>query len=124
MPSPWMYNHVDVRVRDVTEAIAFYDAWLPLLGIAREHNGEWTSYERNDGMLQWFAFTEDARVSPSLNRISFAAETHDDVDRVAAAAKAAGAVNYEAPSIAFAKSYSAYFEDPSGNRLEICCAAF
>ena len=123
--TPFFVSHVDLRVDDRATATRFYDAFLPSLGLGDKYEGdEWTSYSRHDGSLQWFAFTEDAHDPPSSARIAFAAETHAEVDAASEAARKAGALNYEPPHIAFARCYSSFFEDPSGNKLEICCAAF
>lgn len=55
-------------------------------------------------------------------RIAFHADSTEGVDRIAAVALAAGARNFEAPQwcpeIA-EQYYATFFEDPSGNRLEV-----
>ena len=54
-------------------------------------------------------------------RIAFWAESRREVERLAAMAIQAGARNVEGPLYEEADYYAVFFEDPSGNRLEICC---
>ena len=54
------------------------------------------------------------------SRIAFWAETEADVDRIARVAARAGARNIEGPMDYAARYYAAFFEDPCGNRLEVC----
>jgi predicted enzyme related to lactoylglutathione lyase len=66
---------------------------------------------------------EPAHVA-NATRIAFWLETKEEVDRVAKVIVAAGARYVEGPT--FCPEYSAtyhgiFFEDPSGNRLEVCC---
>lgn len=69
----------------------------------------------------WFGVIEDRDHLPNATRIAFAAESCADVDRLAAVVRAAGANNIEGPEdMAYSRIYRAvYFDDPSGNRLEI-----
>ncbi|MGQ0812591.1 MAG: VOC family protein [Nitrospiraceae bacterium] len=53
-------------------------------------------------------------------RIAFWADSIREVDRLAAIAVRAGARNVEGPAYEDAHYYAVFFEDPSGNRLEIC----
>lgn len=53
-------------------------------------------------------------------RVAFWAASIPEVDRLAGIAVQAGARNVEGPTYEEARDYAAFFEDPSGNRLEIC----
>jgi predicted lactoylglutathione lyase len=61
------------------------------------------------------------KTSPNATRITFAVERCEEVDRLAEIVRAAGAINIEGPEdMPYARIYYAvYFEDPSGNRLEM-----
>jgi len=52
--------------------------------------------------------------------IAFWADNIHEVDRLAAIAVQAGARNVEGPTYEDAHYYAVFFEDPGGNRLEIC----
>lgn len=69
---------------------------------------------------RFFGITESANHVPNENRIAFWAAGNEEVDRLAKVASEAGAVNVEGP-INYEPGYRAvFFEDPWGNRLEIC----
>ena len=94
------FQHVDVRVTDMEEALQFYSKLLPEVG-----------------------FTENKNHVPNTNRIAFQAGTRKEVDRVAAIALEAGALNMNGPRACPEYStsyYAAFFEDPCRNCLEIC----
>ena len=74
--------------------------------------------------LPWTAYvgvTESAAHAPNENRIAFAAGSREDVERVAAVARAAGALDLTGPKeMPYGPGYYAiFFADPSGNRLEV-----
>ncbi len=63
-------------------------------------------------------------MTPGSGRIALWAPTREVVDRVAAAAREAGARAVEGPALEteYAPTYYAvFFEDPDGNKLEVCC---
>jgi predicted lactoylglutathione lyase len=64
--------------------------------------------------------TESAIHVANDSRIAFWAESVQDVDRLAQIAVQAGACHVEGPMYEEANYYAVFFEDPSGNRLEIC----
>jgi catechol 2,3-dioxygenase-like lactoylglutathione lyase family enzyme len=122
-----VYSHVDLRVRDLPRAIAFYDIVLGSLGHMRSESEVWVTYlaaARNgepDASV-WFGFTADPQMRPNETRIAFYAASSDDVDRAAQAAADAGAKHMEGPEYAYGPNYYAvFFEDPDGNKLEVCC---
>jgi catechol 2,3-dioxygenase-like lactoylglutathione lyase family enzyme len=119
-----VYSHVDVRVRDRERADRFYSALLAELGLILESRGAtWTSFVHADATGgEWFAFTEDPAMAPGPARIAFAAESRDEVDRVARLLAAIGAHAIDGPGEAYGPNYYAvFFEDPDGNKLEVCC---
>ena len=127
---PRLYSHVDMRVRDRAKATAFYDAIFAPFGMVAEAGENFTCYtiepEAPQGDEEWFGFTEDRAMQPTPSRLSFHAASRDLVDRVAAAARGAGAGAIEGPSVCSEYSdnyYAVFFEDPDGNKLEVCCLA-
>ena len=120
------YQHIDLRVRDHDEAWAFYEQILPALGFEEPHKGTtWSGFDA-DGTppaRPWFGFTEDKDHRPNANRIAFWAESRAQVDSVAELARKAGALNVSGPRACpeyTATYYAVFFEDPSGNCLEVC----
>ncbi len=74
--------------------------------------------------MDFFGFTEDRNHQPNGTRISFWAETRDEVDRIAKLVREIGGKNLEGPELCSEYSlgyYAFFFEDPDGNKLEICC---
>ena len=132
-PSPAHYrarrffDHVDLRVRNLAEARRFYDVWLPALGFP--HVGDTpmgVAYEadRQDPKPEFIGLIEDPNHVPNGTRLAFWADTAEQVCELESVARRAGARNVE--TAAFCPEYSpayfaVYFEDPCGNRLEVCC---
>lgn len=121
-----LFDHIDLRVRDRVVAQKFYRQLLPALGFSgKESEGEWMTWQApGDGPVAFFGFTEDPAHQPNDNRIVFWAETRAEVDRLAELVRQAGGQNIEGPELCREYSpgyYALFFEDPSGNKLEICC---
>jgi catechol-2,3-dioxygenase len=117
------FDHVDLRVRSLAEARPFYEALLPALGFTRDASIEgWLTYEAagTDTALEFFGVTESPRHVANECRVAFRADSTHEVDRLAVIAVQAGAGNVEGPAYEDAHYYAVFFEDPSGNRLEIC----
>lgn len=118
------FDHVDLRVRHLEEVRVFYETLLPALGFVRDARIEgWLQYESSDAegcAAEFFGVTESAGHVANENRIAFWAVSVQEVDRLAEAAVLAGALNVEGPDYESPGYYAAFFEDPSGNRLEIC----
>jgi catechol 2,3-dioxygenase-like lactoylglutathione lyase family enzyme len=121
------FDHIDLRVRDRARAQRFYSKVLPALGFTRDESGEkWGAFEVQSDTepVEFFGFTEDANHSPNETRIAFWAETPGEVDRLAEIARQAGGRNLEGPQIWTEYTpgyYALFFEDPDGNKLEVCC---
>jgi len=117
-----LYDHIDLRVPRLSEVTSFYEALLPALGFARHASVEgWLSFEAADGEItQFFGVTESSSHRANENRVAFWAERADEVDRVAEVANRAGARNVEGPMRYDEGYYAVFFEDPCGNRLEVC----
>lgn len=122
-----LLDHLDLRVRDVEAADRFYSVILPALGFA----GRWTDKEsvvyeirEKDPTTEMIGIMLDRDHVPNANRIAFWRGSKDEVDAFAAVLSRAGALNVEGPMFnpEYGPGYYAvFFEDPSGNRLEVSC---
>ena len=119
------YDHIDLRVRSLPEARVFYEALLPALGFTRriEVDG-WLQFEAvggGGGSTEFFGVTEAPGHRANECRIAFWAESTAEVDRLASIVVQTGGRQIEGPAYLEGPGYYAlFFEDPSGNRLEIC----
>ena len=121
----WGFDHIDLRVRDLAAVRPLYDALLPALGLTQivESLDACEYYEPMEPgeSRRFFGLNVDAAHEPNGTRMCFAAASPSDVDRLAAIARAAGAGAMEGPEIPYSaeKYYAVFFQDGSGNRLEI-----
>jgi catechol 2,3-dioxygenase-like lactoylglutathione lyase family enzyme len=115
---------MDVRVADLSAAESFYDALLPALGFTERYHSErwkvWATTEPLPGTA-YFGVTESSEHAANENRIAFWVASREDVDRVSAVARDAGALELSGPKeMPYGPGYYAvFFADPSGNRLEV-----
>ena len=118
------YDHIDLRVRSLAEARPFYEGLLPALGFTRDVGVEgWLQFETAGAgsSPEFFGVTESPRHIANECRIAFWADSTREVDRLAEIVVRAGGRNVEGPGYHEGSGYYAvFFEDPSGNRLEIC----
>ena len=118
------YDHIDLRVRSLAEARPFYHALLPALGFTHDVGIEgWLQFEApgTDGIPEFFGITESPRHVANECRIAFWADSTGEVDRLTEIIVRVGARNIEGPGYYEGHGYYAvFFEDHSGNRLEIC----
>ncbi len=117
-------DHIDLRVPSLAAARPFYAALLPALGFSKDVSDEkWFQFETEgpSGTGEFFGITESSRHVPNETRIAFWAESTGEVDRLAEVVRRAGGRNIEGPGYDEGPGYYAvFFEDPCGNRLEIC----
>lgn len=118
------YDHIDLRVRSLADARPFYQVLLPALGFTRKLDIEdWLQFETEGTgrATEFFGVTESPQHVANESRIAFWADSTAEVDRLADLVVRAGARNVEGPGCHEGPGYYAvFFEDPSGNRLEIC----
>jgi catechol 2,3-dioxygenase-like lactoylglutathione lyase family enzyme len=120
-------DHIDLRVRDMQVAREFYGKFLPQLGFVHESAGEdfYTFYAATTGgTSEFFGLTEHKNHQPNGTRIAFWADTREEVDRIAKLVRDAGGQKLEGPEVCEGYSpgyYGFFFEDPDGNKMEICC---
>lgn len=117
-----LYDHIDLRAPSLAAVTPFYEALLPALGFTRKADIDgWLQYEAGDGdITAFFGITESRGHVPNENRIAFWAESNAAVDALAETAIRAGAQNVEGPMPYEPGYHAVFFEDPCGNRLEIC----
>lgn len=122
-----LFDHIDLRVRNLDEAKIFYDRLMPSIGFP---NARATSlgiaYEADSDhpKPEFVGLIEDPDHRPSATRIAFGAPTRQAVNQAAEVANMAGARNVEGPMFCPEYSptyYAVFFDDPCGNHLEICC---
>jgi len=70
---------------------------------------------------EWFGITEDPAMVPGSARIAFDAPSRGTVDAIRVYLPAIGAQNIEMTEGEYGPKYHAvFFEDPDGNKLEVC----
>jgi catechol 2,3-dioxygenase-like lactoylglutathione lyase family enzyme len=120
-------DHIDLRVKDLERARKFYGQILPQLGFTCDRSdNQWGTFYTvgKNKPSDFFGFTADPGHRPNGTRIAFWAETPEEVDKLAQIVRQAGGLKLEGPEICPDYSpgyYAFFFEDPDGNKLEICC---
>jgi predicted enzyme related to lactoylglutathione lyase len=117
------FDHIDLRVPDLGAVKEFYGALLPRLGFTEDMNiPDWLQYcAGGDGPTEFFGVTQSPGHTPNENRIAFWASSMAEVDAIAQVLTKIGARNIEGPSHEGSEGYYAvFFEDPAGNKLEVC----
>jgi catechol 2,3-dioxygenase-like lactoylglutathione lyase family enzyme len=120
-----LFDHIDLRVKNRDAAEKFYLQILPAIGFTVDKSGkQWGLFEAEGGKaVEFFCFEEEADHRPNANRIAFWAESREAVDKVAEVVRKAGGQNLEGPELCVEYSpgyYAIFFEDPDGNKLEVC----
>jgi catechol 2,3-dioxygenase-like lactoylglutathione lyase family enzyme len=120
-----LFDHIDLRVKNRENAQRFYAQVLPAIGFRIDKSGErWGAFEaEGDAAVEFFGFTEDPNHKPNGNRIAFWAPNRAAVDKAAEIIREARGKNIEGPELCLEYSpgyYAVFFEDPDGNKLEVC----
>jgi catechol 2,3-dioxygenase-like lactoylglutathione lyase family enzyme len=119
-------DHIDLRVNDLERAYKFYSKLLPSLGFVRDRSsGRWGIFYAagGDKPEAFFGFIQNRCHQVNGTRIAFWADSRIEVDRIARLARKIGAKNLEGPELCpYYNSgyYACFFEDPAGNKLEVC----
>ena len=120
-----LFDHIDLRVKNRAAAQKFYAQVLPAIGFRVDKSGEeWGLFAAGEEKAVDFFCFEEADHQPNGNRIAFWAESRDAVNKVAEIVRKAGGRNIEGPELCIDYSpgyYAVFFEDPDGNKLEVCC---
>src|SRR4026208_810192 len=120
-----LFDHIDLRVKNRAAAQKFYAQVLPAIGFGVDKSGDqWGLFEAEGGKaVDFFGFTEEADHRPNGSRIAFWAESREAVNKVADVVRKAGGRKIEGPELCIDYSpgyYAVFFEDPDGNKLEVC----
>jgi predicted enzyme related to lactoylglutathione lyase len=121
------YDHIDLRVKDIKRAKNFYKQVLPAVGFTVDNGDDDEGFRfglPGEGKREFFGCIEDPTHKANGTRISFWADTYEEVDRVAEVVRKAGGRVLEGPELCLDYTpdyYAFFFEDPEGNKLEICC---
>ena len=120
-----LFDHIDLRVKNRDVAQRFYAQVLPAIGFCVDKSGQrWGLFEAEGAVgVDFFGFEEETDHQPNGNRIAFWAPSREAVDNAAKVIREAGGKNIEGPELCVEYSpgyYAVFFEDPDGNKLEIC----
>jgi catechol 2,3-dioxygenase-like lactoylglutathione lyase family enzyme len=120
-----LFDHIDLRVKNRAAAQRFYSQVLTAIGFRVDKSGKrWGLFEAEGSVaVDFFGFEEEADHQPNGNRIAFWASSREAVDKVAEVVRKAGGRNIEGPELCVEYSpgyYAVFFEDPDGNKLEVC----
>src|SRR2546430_10893483 len=96
-----LFDHIDLRVKDMEVARKFYGKFLPQLGFGRERHEPapaevadedfHTFYSAGgDRPSEFFGFTEDKNHQPKGTRIAFLAVTRDEMGEAAEVVRQTG----------------------------------
>lgn len=118
-----MIHHVSVGTNDVGRARAFYDAVLPVVGLAPMKAAE-TALDYGSGSLI-FSVETPVNGRPATvgngSHVAFAAENRAMVDRFHRTALENGGTDDGGPGLRLeydANYYGAFVRDPDGNKIE------
>jgi predicted lactoylglutathione lyase len=120
------FSHIDLRVRDLETARGFYRRLLPEVGFTELYfEGQPCIGAATPEPWPRKAFFE-LNLAPdhqaNQNRIAFCADSREKVDAIGRLLQEIGATNIEGPELVGEYSagyYAVFFEDPSGNPLEV-----
>ena len=128
-----MFSHVFIGINDFERCFAFYSAILPELGLQLkwvDRGKPWAGWMQpgQPRPLLVIARPYDGATASAGNgqMIALLASAREQVRRVYAAALAADGTSEGEPGLRphyHADYYGAYFRDPDGNKLAVCCHA-
>lgn len=124
-----MFSHATLGVADMGTARRFYDPVLRALGLELKFADEtWAGWKSPSADRPLFIITRPYDGQPASagngQMIAFLAESRSDVDRCHSAAIDHGGTCDGKPGLRpqyHAGYYGAYFRDPDGNKICVCC---
>ncbi len=124
-----MFSHTHLGVADFPRALAFYSAVMAALGHELKFaDQDWAGWKAQEAARPLFLIGRPFDGTPASagngQMIALLAPSRAVVDRCHAAALAAGGTDEGAPGLRqqyHPDYYGAYFRDPDGNKLCICC---
>jgi catechol 2,3-dioxygenase-like lactoylglutathione lyase family enzyme len=123
-----MLDHLSLGVRDLRQALAFFDATFAPLGFRRQHdNATEASYGPGSDRTFWlYPIASSEPLAAAGMHVAFAAPSRKAVDAAYKAALVHGATAAREPAHRpenGANYYGTVVVDPDGHRLEILCSA-
>ncbi len=131
-------DHIQITVKNLEKAEAFYDRFLPLIGFDLSRKGKGRVEAHDFDVIEYvhqnitlginsprdgFKEVEVHRRRPgSLHHLAFRAGSPEEIDQLYPKVKEAGAEIVESPRYYpqhGEKYYALFFKDPSGIKLEI-----
>ena len=126
-----MFSHVFLGTRDFERALAFYRPLMALLGVAErfcEPEKPWAGWQSSPAPRPLFLlgkpFNGEEHAPGNGQMVALLAADRAQVDQAHALALAHGGRCEGAPGLRpqyHANYYGAYFRDPDGNKLGVCC---
>ncbi|WP_112663048.1 VOC family protein [Microvirga flavescens] len=123
-----MYSHTTVGSNNLARAKTFYDAVLETLGLSLRFSDQaMIAYQTAEGRPLFLVVRpfDGGEASPGNGAmVAFGAPNRTAVDACHAAALAQGGTDEGGPSLRphyHARYYGAYFRDPDGNKICVCC---
>lgn len=126
-----MLSHVHIGITDFDRAFAFYQGVMAELGLVvkfSEPEIPWAGWMRPGVDRPLFLIGRPYNGQPASpgngNMVALLAPSRAAVDRCYAKAIASGATSEGAPGLRpryHPNYYGAYFRDPDGNKLCVCC---
>jgi catechol 2,3-dioxygenase-like lactoylglutathione lyase family enzyme len=117
------FDHLDLRVGNRAEGRAFYARICAALGFPYIEDGpEWICFNSRPPpeIGEYLAITEEPTHRASQICHALWADSKETVERIAEALREARAPALEGPGLFYRGHFAVYFEDPWGNRFEVC----
>src|SRR5262245_11665200 len=118
-----MYDHIGLRVKDISASVRFYEAALVGLGYALlSRDDASVGFGPRQGAAFWLY--PAAKHSDAVVHIAFTATDRHAVDRFHAAGLKAGGRDHGLPALRpdyGSNYYAAFLLDPDGNNVEAVC---
>jgi len=120
-----MYDHIGLRVKDLSASVRFYEAALAPLGHEVTYRSDaMAGFGSSDATGLWLSHAPDA--GERGVHLAFAAQERAGVERFHKKGLAAGGRDNGAPGLRadYGPSYfAAFLVDPDGNNVEAVCLA-
>lgn len=126
-----MFSHIHLGTSDFARAVDFYTPLMAELGLVLKFCDparEWAGWQRPDAARPLFLigrpYDRGAARPGNGPMTAFLAEDRATVDRVHALALSLGGQDDGAPGLRphyHPDYYGAYFRDPDGNKICVCC---
>ncbi len=126
-----MFSHITLGVNDFERAFSFYSAVLSPLGLRLrfcDRSVPWAAWEPVEGERPLFVITRPVNQQPATvgngQMTAFLAPSRHAVEQIYHIALSLGARSEGEPDLRpgyHPNYYGAYFRDPDGNKLHVCC---